>query len=154
MWVVISRIILRFRLAILLSVLLATAFMLYQAKSVKLSYQMAKILPKTSTEFKDYKNFKTKFGDNRNDIVIGVINPDLFTISQYNAWVTLSNDLNEIVGVKKVTSIENLLLLVKDTISKSFKATNWHNSDLTSQEEFDKSVANLLTQPFYNMDLN
>ena len=149
MWVVISRIILRFRLPILLSVLLATAFMLYQAKSVKLSYQMAKILPKTSTEFKDYKNFKTKFGDNRNDIVIGVINPDLFTISQYNAWVTLSNDLNEIVGVKKTTSIENLSLLVKDTISKSFKATNWHNSDLTSQEEFDKSVANLLAQPFY-----
>ena len=149
MWVVISRIILRFRLVILLSVILLTVIMLYQANSVKLSYQMAKILPKTSTEFKDYKNFKTKFGDNRNHIVIGVINPDLFTISQYNAWVTLSNDLNEIVGVKKTTSIENLSLLVKDTISKSFKATNWHNSDLTSQEEFDKSVANLLTQPFY-----
>ena len=149
MWVVISRIILRFRLPILLSVLLATAFMLYQAKSVKLSYQMANILPKTSTEFKDYEKFKNNFGDNKNTMVIGVINPDLFTISQYNAWVTLGNDLNEIMGVEKTSSIENLSLLVKDTISKSFKATNWYNSDLTSQEEFDKSVANLLTQPFY-----
>ena len=63
MWVVISRIILRFRLAILLSVLLATAFMLYQAKSVKLSYQMAKILPKTSTVFHDYENFKNNFSE-------------------------------------------------------------------------------------------
>ena len=108
MWVVISRIILRFRLVILLSVILLTVIMLYQANSVKLSYQMAKILPETSTIFHDYETYKTKFGDNRNDIVIGVINPDLFTISQYNAWVTLSNDLNEIVGVKKNTSIENL----------------------------------------------
>ncbi len=149
MWVVISRIILRFRLAILLSVILSTTFMLYKASNVKLSYQMAKILPKTSTVFHDYENFKAKFGENKNDLVIGVINPNLFNLPQYNAWLTLCKDLNEIDGVEKTNSIENLSLLVKDTISKSFKAINWHNSNLTSQEEFDKSVTNLLNQPFY-----
>ena len=149
MWVVISRIILRFRLPILLSVLLATAFMLYQAKSVKLSYQMAKILPKTSTVFHDYENFKNNFGDNKNAMVIGAINPDLFNIEQYSAWQNLSNEISEISGVENTISIENLSLLVKDTISKSVKATKWYNSNLTSQEEFDKSVANLLNQPFY-----
>ncbi len=149
MWVVISRIILRFRLAILLSVILSTTFMLYQANSVKLSYQMANILPKTSTVFHDYENFKNNFGDNKNAMVIGVINPDLFNIEQYRAWQNLSKEISQISGIKNATSIDDLSLLVKDTISKSFKATNWYNSDLTSQEEFDKSVANLLNQPFY-----
>jgi len=149
MWVVISRIILRFRLAILLSVILSTAFMLYQANSVKLSYQITKILPKTSTVFNDYENFKNNFGDNNNAMVIGVINPDLFNISHYNSWLNLSKEINEIRGVDNTSSINDLSLLVKDTIRKSFKATNWHNSDLTSQVEFDKSVTNLLNQPFY-----
>ncbi len=149
MWVVISRIILRFRLAILLSVILLTTLMLYQANSIKLSYQMAKILPKTSTVFHDYKNFRNNFGDNKNAMVIGVINPDLFNIEQYSAWQNLSNEISEISGVEKTNSIENLSLLVKDTISKSFKTINWHNSNLTFQEEFDKSVTNLLNQPFY-----
>jgi len=149
MWVVISRIILRFRLAILLSVILLTTLMLYQANSIKLSYQMAKILPKTSTVFHDYKNFRNNFGDNKNTMVIGVINPDLFNIEQYSAWQNLSNEISEISGVEKTNSIENLSLLVKDTISKSFKTINWHNSNLTFQEEFDKSVTNLLNQPFY-----
>ena len=149
MWVVISRIILRFRLAILLSVILSTTFMLYQVNSVKLSYQMANILPKTSTVFHDYENFKNNFGDNNNAMVIGSINPDLFNIEQYSAWQNLSNEISEISGVENTTSIENLSLLVKDTISKSVKATKWYNSNLTSQEEFDKSVANLLNQPFY-----
>ncbi|MDP7244023.1 MAG: MMPL family transporter [Flavobacteriales bacterium] len=149
MWVVISRIILRFRLAILLSVILLTTLMLYQANSIKLSYQMAKILPKTSTVFHDYKNFRNNFGDNKNAMVIGVINPDLFNIEQYSAWQNLSNEISEISGVEKTNSIENLSLLVKDTISKSFKMINWHNSNLTFQEEFDKSVTNLLNQPFY-----
>ena len=149
MWVVISRIILRFRLAILLSVILSTTFMLYQANSVKLSYQMANILPKTSTVFHDYENFKNNFGDNKNTMVIGAINPDLFNIEQYSAWQNLSNEISKISGVENTTSIENLSLLVKDTISKSVKDTKWYNSNLTSQEEFDKSVANLLNQPFY-----
>ena len=134
MWVVISRIILRFRLAILLSVILLTTLMLYQANSIKLSYQMAKILPKTSTVFHDYKNFRNNFGDNKNAMVIGVINPDLFNIEQYSAWQNLSNEISEISGVEKTNSIENLSLLVKDTISKSFKMINWHNSNLTFQD--------------------
>jgi hypothetical protein len=149
MWVIISRIILRFRLAILLSVILSTTFMLYQANSVKLSYQMAQILPKTSTVFHDYENFKNNFGDNKNTMVIGAINPDLFNIEQYSAWQNVSNEISEIRGVENTTSIENFSLLVKDTISKSVKATKWYNSNLTSQEEFDKSVAILLNQPFY-----
>ncbi len=72
MWVVISRIILKYRLIILLSVILSTVFMLFQANSVKLAYQMAKILPKTSPVFLDFENFKAEFGDNRNALVIGV----------------------------------------------------------------------------------
>jgi hypothetical protein len=149
MWVVISRIILRFRVVILLSVITSTAFMLYQANSVKLSYQMAKILPKSSQVFYDYEYFKKEFGDNKNRMVIGVEDPSLFKIKNYNAWVNLGKKIQEIDGVKNTISIDNIYLLKKDTLDKKFKKESWYNTDLKSQEEFNKSVSNFLSEPFY-----
>ncbi|OUV72706.1 MAG: hypothetical protein CBC83_05875 [Flavobacteriales bacterium TMED123] len=149
MWIVISRIILRFRLAILLMIILSSAYMLYQAKSVKLSYQMAKILPKNSAEFKDYENFKHHFGDNKNTMVIGVINPNIFELSNYNAWVNLTHELNDIPGVESTTSIDDLSLLVKDSVQKSFNTIPWYKKEDQSQEAFNKSVDQLMAQPFY-----
>ena len=149
MWVVVSRIILKFRLAILLGVLLATSFMLYQASFVQISYQMAKILPKTSPIFTDYENFRNDFGDNRNALVIGVKNDNLFSVSGYKEWRKLSNELREINGVENMVSIDDLSLLTKDTIAKGFQSKKWYNSNFSTEEEFDQSVKNLLAQPFY-----
>ena len=149
MWVVISRIILKYRLIILLSVILSTVFMLFQANSVKLAYQMAKILPKTSPVFLDFENFKAEFGDNRNALVIGVENENLFHLSEYNAWIKLSEDLKNIDGVENTVSINDLSLLVKDTINKKFESKKWSNLNYTGQEEFDSIVDNLISLPFY-----
>ena len=149
MWVIISRIILRFRFAILAIVLLSTLFMFYHAKDVKLSYQMADILPKTSQVFHDYQNFKNNFGDNKNKMVIGVKDPNLFQVDRYKAWLDLSKEIKAIDGVENTTSISDIFLLRKDTIHKKFQAEIWYNSDLSSQEEFDKSVNHLLNEPFY-----
>ena len=148
MWLVISRIILRYRLTILLIVFASTVFILYQSTSVRLSYQMAKILPRTSKIYVDYEKFRNEFGDNRNTIVIGVTNPKLFNILEYNAWVQLSDEIKEIKGVDQITSIDDLKLLVKDTISKTFSKEKWHK-ETNSQESFNKSVSNLLNEPFY-----
>ena len=148
MWLVISRIILRYRLTILLIVFASTVFILYQSTSVRLSYQMAKILPRTSKIYVDYEKFRNEFGDNRNTIVIGVTNPKLFNILEYNAWVQLSDEIKEIKGVDQITSIDDLKLLVKDTISKTFSKEKWHKES-NSQESFNKSVSNLLNEPFY-----
>ena len=149
MWVIISRIILRFRFAILAVVLFSTLFMLYHAKDVKLSYQMADILPKTSQVFHDYQNFKNNFGDNKNKMVIGVKDPNLFQVDRYKAWLDLSKEIKAIDGVENTTSISDIFLLRKDTIHKKFQTEIWYNSDLSSQEEFDKSVTHLLNEPFY-----
>ena len=149
MWVIISRIILRFRFAILVVVLLSTFFMLYHAKDVKLSYQMAEILPKTSQVFHDYQNFKNNFGNNKNKMVIGVKDPNLFQIDRYKAWLDLSKEIKAIDGVENTTSISDIFLLRKDTIRKKFHTEIWYNPDLSSQEEFDKSVTHLLNEPFY-----
>ena len=149
MWVVISRIILKYRLIILLSVILSTVFMLYQANSVKIAYEMAKILPKTSPIFLDFENFKAKFEDNRNALVIGVENENLFHLSEYNAWIKLSEELKKIDGVENTVSINDLSLLVKDTINKKFESKKWTNLNYAGQEEFDSIVDNLISQPFY-----
>jgi len=149
MWAIISRIILRFRFFVLAVVLLSTLFMLYHAKDVKLSYQMADILPKTSQVFHDYQNFKNNFGDNKNKMVIGVKDPNLFQVDRYKAWLDLNKEIKAIDGVETTTSISDIFLLRKDTINKKFQTEIWYNPDLSSQEEFAKSVAHLLNEPFY-----
>ncbi|MBC8265980.1 MAG: MMPL family transporter [Flavobacteriales bacterium] len=110
---------------------------------------MAKILPKTSPIFHDYENFKNTFDDNRNLLVIGVKNKDLFLISEYKAWQELNKEISKIDGVDNTISIDDLSLLIKDTINKKFKSSKWYNSTLSSQKKFDKSVENLLAEPFY-----
>jgi len=123
--------------------------MLYQANSVKIAYEMAKILPKTSPIFLDFENFKAKFEDNRNALVIGVENENLFHLSEYNAWIKLSEELKKIDGVENTVSINDLSLLVKDTINKKFESKKWTNLNYAGQEEFDSIVDNLISQPFY-----
>ena len=121
MWVIISRIILRFRFAILAIVLLSTLFMFYHAKDVKLSYQMADILPKTSQVFHDYQNFKNNFGDNKNKMVIGVKDPNLFQVDRYKAWLDLSKEIKAIDGVENTTSISDIFCLEKTLYTRSFR---------------------------------
>ena len=59
MWTFLVRIILRNRPAILIGIALITVFMAWKATSVKMSYDMARMLPASDTGYQEYEQFKS-----------------------------------------------------------------------------------------------
>ena len=87
MWFKFSRIILRNRLLILILLGGATLFMGYHAQFVKMSYELAQMLPKTDSTYIEYQQFKSTFGKDGNIIVAGIDDDRLFEIKNFNVLI-------------------------------------------------------------------
>ena len=81
-----ARIILRHRLASLITLLVLTGFMAYMATGVKLSYEAAKILPPTDPTYAQYLKFKEKFGEDGTVMVIGFQSDSIWQKDVFNGW--------------------------------------------------------------------
>jgi predicted RND superfamily exporter protein len=119
MWTVIIRLILRNRILILSLLGLFTAFMIYQAKDVGLSYHFAHILPETDSTRIKYDQFRTQFGEDGDVLFLGVDDPDLYKIENFSEWYDLNERLDKIEGVDTVVSLArvyDLEIIEYDTI--------------------------------------
>ncbi len=72
MWKTSGITILQYRTPLLILLLLVTAFMGWHASKVKLSYDFARAIPTDHPKFIAYQQFKAKFGEDGNLLVIGV----------------------------------------------------------------------------------
>ena len=84
------RIILRRRLINLIVIFLATAFMVYNALHVKVSYQLARMLPASDTASIIYEDFKKQFGEDGSVMFIGIQDSNIYTLDEFNDWYDLS----------------------------------------------------------------
>ena len=62
MWQFLVRLILRNRLFILIMIGVLTIFMGYMGSKIKMSYEMARMLPSSDPISIEYENFKKQFG--------------------------------------------------------------------------------------------
>ncbi|HET6558794.1 MAG TPA: MMPL family transporter [Prolixibacteraceae bacterium] len=122
---------------------LGTAFMAYKGKDVKLSYENTSLLPDRDSTRLEYLEFKKLFGEDGNVIVIGAVNPAIFTLDQFNAWTDLGNALHKVDGVREVLSISRAVNLVKNDSTHQFDVLPLVSQDATSQAEVD-SLKNLI----------
>ena len=149
MFTYISRFILKHRTLLVIVLALLTAFMAYKGKDVRLSYENGSLLPeKDSTRIK-YVEFKDLFGEDGNVIVIGAKNPDIFTLSQFNAWSELGNNIKKIDGVQEVVNITRAINLVKNESSHQFKIQQVVINKPTTQAEVDSLKNLILSLKFY-----
>ncbi len=145
----VSRIILRNRSIIVIILALFTIFMAYNAASVRLSYESVKLLSKKDSALIDYEQFKKHFGEDGNIYVIGSINPDIFTVDQFNAWYRLGNDIRKINGVEEVISMARTKTLVKNQLTHRFDFVSVVSQEATSQAEVDSIKKEILKTKFY-----
>lgn len=143
MFVHISRFILRNRILLIVILALCTAFMAYKGKDVKLSYENTSLLPDRDSTKQEYLEFKKLFGEDGNVIVVGAVNPDIFTVDQFNAWTDLGNALHQVDGVSEVLSISRAVNLVKNDSTHQFDVLPLVSKKATSQSEVD-SLKNLI----------
>ena len=75
------RIILKYRLAHLIVIGLITVFMAFQTTKIKLSYEMAQILPDSDSSQIAYRQFKEIFGEDGSVLFVGIKDKDIFKIA-------------------------------------------------------------------------
>jgi predicted RND superfamily exporter protein len=70
MWYKLGKFILKYRVVLLIALLTATGIMGYFATQVKLSYEFTRAIPTDNIKYKDYQEFRSKFGDDGNTMVL------------------------------------------------------------------------------------
>lgn len=145
----ISRFILKHRTFLIVILSLLTIVMGYYGKDVKLSYENTSILPENDSTRIEYQHFKEQFGEDGNVIVIGAINPELFTLIQFNEWADLGTKIREIDGVQEVVNITRAINLIKNEETHQFTISPVVNQKATTQAEVDSLKSIILNLKFY-----
>lgn len=164
MWIRFSTLVLRNRFAIIITLILATAFMGYKMQFVQMSYEMSQMLPATDSTFIEFEQFKERFeGDSSSVLVVGVKDPSLFELKNFNAWYDLTRELEDVKvsvalpegeeerpAVKKVLSVTNVFNLYKNSTEKAFELHPLFPEKPESQEELDSTLGGFYSLPFYS----
>ena len=148
MWSVIARVILRYRAIFIWLIIAMTFFMVQQSKNAKLSYSMARLLPKTSDTQLDFDYFVERFGQRDNVMAIGVKDVDFFTLNHFQSWKELADSIRHVQGVLEVISVADAINFVKDTESKKFSTVPVFSA-IQTQTDLDKAVQAYRNLPFY-----
>ena len=150
-WDIIARLILRNKIAILVSIIIITIFFSLQWKNMRFTYTEANLLPDDHEVNITYKNFLKIFGEEGNLIVLGVKDSTLFTVEKLNAWNNLSDSFKKYTEVETVVSIKDLQKLVKDTINEKFVLEPFIKDSIASKEQIDVLENDLFKKyPFYD----
>ena len=145
----IAHFILKFRLALIITVIAITAFMAFFASKIEITYSFARLLPDNDSTSIDYDFFKKKFGQDGTILVIGIDKDKLNDLHNYKAWVKLGDDIKNLAGIKGVISMARLNdLVLNDTLGK-FEFKPLKNLNPTTQSELDDLLLKINSLKFY-----
>ena len=150
MWTYLVRFILRNRLGILIAIILVTAFMVYKASQVEMSYKFAQMLPKSDSTFIKYDKFTETFGQDGSVLFVGIKDKSIFKLDVFNDWYDLTYKIKEIEGVQESMSIAKMYQLVKNDSLKKFDFKLVIDKKPKTQEELDSLLNIAFSLPFYD----
>ncbi|WGD33534.1 efflux RND transporter permease subunit [Olleya sp. YS] len=150
-WDVVARLILRNKIAILLSVIVVTILFSTQWKYMRFTYTEANLLPDDHEVNVTYNDFLKVFGEEGNLVVLGIKDSTLFTVDKLNAWNALSDSFRNNPEVETVVSIKDLQKLIKDEEQEKFVLEPFIKDSVTSIQEIEKLTDQLFNKyPFYD----
>ncbi len=150
MWQFIVRLILRYRLPILIFIGLITVFMGWKGSQIKMSYEMASMLPDDDPVSQEYQKFKKQFGQDGNVIFVAVHDPDLFTLDHFRTWYEITNEVAKTPGVAGVLSAAKAYILVRNDSTHKFDFKPILDHAPKTQAEVDSVKKILYQQRLYN----
>ena len=149
MWTSLARIILRYGYLWFLLLLAATAFLGWQAGKVKLSYEFSKAIPTDNPKYIEYQEFRKKFGDDGNLLVIGIQTKNFFSQNIFNDYALMVQQLKKVKGVESIISVATAVNLVRNEETETFKSLPVFKDTVLSQQEIDSSRNTFLNLLFY-----
>ncbi|TWW01759.1 efflux RND transporter permease subunit [Chitinophaga pinensis] len=149
MWQRLAGFVLKFRLPLLVLLLLSTAVMTYFASKVELSYEANKSIPLDNAKYKEYMQFRELFGEDGNMMVIGIQTDKFFQKDFFHDYVKLNEDLKKVEFVENVLSVPFAINLVKNDSTRKLSAEPLFKGDLQQQAVLDSLGGALNNLPFY-----
>ncbi|MEO6730524.1 MAG: MMPL family transporter [Ferruginibacter sp.] len=150
MWKRLGIFVINYRLPLLIALFIVTVIMGYFASQVKLSYEFARAIPTDNPKYKEYKDFRQKFGDDGNVLVIGVQSDRVFELKTFQAYQQLQQKIKKIGDVEDVLSVPSSINLLKDSATEKLNAVKIFSDSLTSQAGLDSAKSIFFNLPFYN----
>jgi predicted RND superfamily exporter protein len=148
MWKALGEAILRYKFILVVLLLGATAFMGWHASKVKLSYEFSRAIPTDNPKYLAYQEFRKKYGEDGNLLVIGIQPTDIFQQPLFADYTKLYEDLKKLSGVDDVISMPSAINLIKDSATEKLEAQNIFHEAIR-QEQIDSSKNIFLNLPFY-----
>jgi uncharacterized protein len=149
MWKRLAEFVIKYRLVLLISLAAASGFMAWKASRVKLSYEFAKAIPTDNPRYIEYIQFKERFGDEGNLMVIGIQSEKVFQLDVFNQITSLQNQLKKVQYVEDALSFSSAVNLVKDSATEKLLAQPIFNHPVSQQSQIDSGRAVLVSLPFY-----
>jgi uncharacterized protein len=149
MWQQLGKWVIRHRLVLLVLLMAASGVMGYFATQVKLSYEFSKAIPEDNPKYRDYMEFRQRFGDDGNLLVVGVQTDKLFTLPVFKAYTALQQRLKSIQNVEDVLCVPTAVNLRKDELTQKLQPVRIFADSTASQAALDSAAAVFATLPFY-----
>lgn len=128
---------------------LATAFMGWQASQVQLSYEFSKAIPTDNPRYQEYLAFKSKFGEDGSVLVIGVEDTRFFEKAHFDAYRQMVADIKKVKGVEGIMSVPAAINLRKSDSSEALLSGALFDSTVKTQAEIDSARALFENLLFY-----
>jgi uncharacterized protein len=149
MWRKIGEFILAWRIPLLVLLTAFTALTAYWASKVELSYEFSRAIPANHPANITYQEFKKKYGQDGNMLVIGIQTPDFFKEKIFNDYTSLYRQLRKVNGVVDIISIPSAMNLVKQPETERLNAVPVFAERAMTQAEIDSAKNVFLSLPFY-----
>ncbi len=149
MWRKLGQFILKYRWPLLIILAASTALMGYWGSKVQLSYDFTRAIPADHPANVTYQQFKNKYGQDGNLMVVGIQTDKLFQEKLFNEYAQLQKQLKKSTGVTDVISIPSSITLIKDSATEKLNALPIFPDRVLSQAELDSCASLFRSLPFY-----
>ncbi|MCU0437531.1 MAG: MMPL family transporter [Raineya sp.] len=140
-WSKFADFILKYRLPLLISLIISTVIMGYLGTRVTLKYEYTPVVPETDEDMILFRNFKKTFGEDGNVFALGFNDKKLYEIGVFQKYYQFCQELGKIEGVNQVLSLAALKEIVKNDSLKRFNSYPVFKQMPTTQAELDKNLA-------------
>lgn len=149
MWTTLSHFVLKFRVLLLVLLVLVTAFMAYMGQYLKWSFDLMKIVPDDDPAMVDFRAFRQKFGEDANVMAIGIEDSAVYEVANFQAFHRLGHTIKELDAVTSLISLAELQVLTKDRKNKRFELETLFKRIPQSKAEQDSLVRIAKQQKIY-----
>lgn len=124
--------------------LLATVFMIFQGQKIQMSYQFSRLLPLTDSTQVDYDQFRETFNQVGNQVVLAAEGIDVFKPEAYLQWKSLEENLDTIDGINNILSPISAYNLIRNDSTGKLEVVSFNKG-------FDASNADSLGKLFHSL---